>query len=101
MDKSTGESGPAGATGGAEVVRPKGVLPGIVLVSSDEGYDWLVLDGVVRDEGHSLTMSDLLRVLDIPFSVATVDEAWLEEQAGSTPLNFKDFKLTGKPEDAS
>ncbi len=65
----------------------------IVLIGSDEGYDWIMVDGVVKDCGHGLTMENVLDALGIPYGTAVVDEEWCEECCGSTPDTLAEFKL--------
>lgn len=77
----------------AGVGKLKVQIPDIILLTSNEGYDWILVGGIVRASNHGLRMEDVLEALHIPYRTGAVDEKWLEECAGSTPDEIEDFKL--------
>ena len=60
-----------------------------VLVVYDEGGDWVALynEGLLVDEGHSLSVRQILEALNIPFREATLD------LSDGTPLPREETKL--------
>lgn len=67
--------------------------PEVVFVSAD---DWtaLYVDGVKKDEGHSLNHTDVLAALGIKCKRKRVDEEWLSEEAGSSfPDDLSEVKF--------
>jgi hypothetical protein len=66
-------------------------LPIYQLVRGDD-WEGLYIDGKLETEGHSLSPSDIFKVLDIRVTNHDLDDEWICEQ-GSLPENFDEVKL--------
>jgi hypothetical protein len=61
------------------------------------GNDWIGLyrDGILLDEGHSLSPYHILTALGLEMEEKTANEDWLEEE-GSLPGCLEDVVLAGE-----
>lgn len=60
-----------------------------------DGDDWsgLYINGELKDEGHSLRVSEVLEILGFKVETFEADYDWLEEM-GSLPKKFSQVKIS-------
>jgi len=68
-------------------------LQGVVLVSAD-GWQGLYIDGVLRLEGHSLSISEVLVALDQDYTEYLADQGWIENMDG-LPQDIRNIRVLG------
>jgi hypothetical protein len=64
--------------------------PKLVIVSNENDWEGLYVDGQLICENHSLSVHDIARAADLNLSVVYVNE-WLGEQVSSLPLKLADI----------
>ncbi len=64
----------------------------ITIVTNYDDWEGLYFDGKLVDQGHQITVEDLLKSLEIPFKTVEVDNEWFFEKS-VLPKELKDVKL--------